>query len=90
MTLHHCLCYRVCFLGDHLLSSKAITEGGTLMCTKNSSGPLYRLRCSNDTGCDAYFEAHDVELRSGVPGISARLFAGICFTLAEFTYPVLI
>ena len=83
-TSSHCLilnllCFRVCFLGDYLISSDAITLNGTQMCTKSPSGPLFKLWCKNESLCDPYFTQHDVEERAGVPGLSVHLFKGCEF-----------
>ncbi|KAL5021310.1 hypothetical protein ScPMuIL_000465, partial [Solemya velum] len=72
----------VCFLGDRLLTSVSVMMNGTMMCTKNESGPIYNHYChtviknnGTDTICDDYFLSHTTRLVAGIPGMASEVFA---------------
>ncbi|XP_076449230.1 solute carrier family 12 member 4-like [Babylonia areolata] len=70
----------VCLLGDRLLTLESVTENGTMMCTKNRTGPIYHHYCSliNTTTmeykCDEYFDTHETALLKGIPGLGSGIF----------------
>lgn len=82
---------RVCFLGDRLLTSASVFMNGTMMCTKNESGPLYSHYCSTvmknngtDTICDDYFLSHTTRIVAGIPGLASDVFTGVNFTTPHY------
>mgnify|MGYP000299535455 CR=1 FL=1 len=61
-------------LGDRLLTLSSVSVNGTMMCTKNESGPIYGNYCNNITGCDPYFLANNVSVIPGMPGVASGHF----------------
>ena len=66
-------------LGERLLSLEAITVNGTVMCNKNTSGPLTHHYCSevnSTTVCDPYFLQNEVRYIPGIPGVASGIMKG--------------
>ena len=70
--------FRICYLGERLLTSSSVTVDGVMMCIKNESGPIFHKYCTlgNETVCDPYFDEHDVYTKPGLPGLGSGVFAG--------------
>lgn len=70
--------FRICYLGERLLTLASVSVDGVMMCTKNESGPIFNNYCSlndlNETVCDPYFVENNVTLRAGVPGLASGNF----------------
>ncbi|CAH1393152.1 unnamed protein product [Nezara viridula] len=62
---------KICVLGNRLLKDIAIDR-----CNKTVGGELYNLFCPNGTksGCDPYFEKHDVTITRGIKGLASGVF----------------
>ncbi|PAA54502.1 hypothetical protein BOX15_Mlig032144g1 [Macrostomum lignano] len=67
---------RMCALGSRLLRTKDLMENGTMQCTKDPSGPIYRLYCQNQTDSEAcqYFMRNEASAFPGIPGIASGVF----------------
>lgn len=71
--------YRICYLGDRLLTSASVTVDGIMMCNKNETGPIYKKYCpvgENKTTCDPYFTASQAYTKPGIPGLASNVFHG--------------
>jgi potassium/chloride transporter 4/5/6 len=70
----------VCLLGDRLLALDKVMLNGSMMCIKNSTGPLYQHYCSltnvttGEWTCDPYFEKYETRLLRGIPGLGSGVF----------------
>ncbi|XP_052817095.1 solute carrier family 12 member 7-like [Mya arenaria] len=68
---------KICYLGERLLTLASVTVNGTMMCTRNESGPLFARYCTvreNGTFCDPYFLEHETRLVPGIPGFTSGNF----------------
>lgn len=66
--------YSMCRLGNRLLKIDDISE-----CTKNTTGMLHKLFCTNETinyKCDPYYELHDLIPDNGIKGLTSGVFFG--------------
>jgi hypothetical protein len=71
--------YRICYLGDRLLTSDSVTVDGVMMCIKNSTGPIYKKFChldGNETTCDQFFKENVAYTKPGIPGLASNVFQG--------------
>ena len=71
--------YRICYLGERLLTSSSVTVDGVMMCIKNETGPIFQKYCTvgpNETTCDTYFKEHDTYTKPGIPGLASGVFSG--------------
>lgn len=62
----------MCRLGNRLLKIDDISE-----CTKNTTGMLHKLFCTNETinyKCDPYYELHDLIPDNGIKGLTSGVF----------------
>ena len=79
-------------LGERLLTLDSVTLNGTLMCTKNSTGPIYQHYCElvnttmGEYKCDEYFESHETKLLKAIPGLGSGIFLSesLCSVLQAF------
>ena len=70
--------FRVCYLGERLLTSSSVTVDGVMMCTKNETGPIFHNFCKvgvNSTDCDSQF-AKPAYTKPGIPGLASGVFSG--------------
>ena len=73
--------FRLCYLGDRLLTSASVTVDGVMQCTKNQSGPLFHKFCemiNNTATCDPFFDASETYTKPGIPGLTSDVFSGKC------------
>ena len=67
-------------LGDRLLTLDSVTMNGTMMCTKNVTGPIHQLYChqvnktSDEYECDEFFNKHETSILKGIPGLGSGIF----------------
>jgi len=77
--------YRICFLGDRLLTKASVWNDSTeqLDCHTRPGGPIFRMYCGNvtqeerkkDPDC-SYMMTHNATLTPGIPGINFQTFKG--------------
>ena len=72
------LYFRICYLGERLLTSSSVTVDGVMMCIKNDTGPIYHKYCPgpNETSCDPYFTDNPTYTKPGIPGLASDVFQG--------------
>ena len=78
--------YRICYLGERLLTSASVTVDGVMVCIKNESGPIFHHFCNvglNETKCDPYFTENDVYTKPGIPGLASGVFHGKTFVIFQ-------
>ena len=67
--------YRICYLGDRLLTSALAETNGVFTCSKDNYTTLYATHCFNNT-CDDYFSEHNTRVVDGIPGLGSGVFHG--------------
>ncbi|XP_025076500.1 solute carrier family 12 member 4-like isoform X4 [Pomacea canaliculata] len=71
----------VCLLGDRLLTMESVMRNGTMMCTKNVTGPIHDNYCqilnasAGTYVCDSYFNDHNTSILKGIPGLASGVFS---------------
>ena len=79
-------------LGDRLLTLDSVTLNGSMMCTKNVTGPIHQHYChlvnqtTQEFECDEYFDSHETMLLKGIPGLGSGIFTSKKYLLFLFPF----
>ena len=67
--------FRICYLGDRLLTSSASYVNGSMYCNKNNDSGIFARYCTvgvnQTTICNDYFNKHETKVIAGIPGLSS-------------------
>lgn len=70
--------FSVCELGGRLIAKSRIMDNGTIQCHKNTTGPLYKLYCGQNSSSEAcdFFTSNNVSKFPAIPGLASNMFYG--------------